>query len=120
VVLPRFILGSSLKGTNAEIMLIRAQLIATEPRWKGITIPVLIVKGDEALLVVPCNADFMERMLVNSDATCLQLEGMGHFVLSEESELIRIRLLIYSTTKNFNIGKKYFLDKQKYNHLNQE
>lgn len=93
VVLPRFILGSSLKGANAEIMPLRAQLIAMEPRWKGITIPVLIVQGDEDLLVNPRNADFMERMLVNSDVTYLQLEGMGHFVLWEESELIRDTLI---------------------------
>ena len=93
VILPAFILGDGLKGANAEIMPLRPQLEDMLPRWQDLTMPVLIVQGDEDRLVHPGNADFLERMLVNSDVTYLQREGQGHFVLWEEAELIRDTLL---------------------------
>jgi len=93
VVLPAFILGDGLKGANAEIMPLRPQLEDMLPRWQDLTMPVLIVQGDDDRLVHPRNADFLERMLVNSDVTYLQREGQGHFVLWEEAELIRDTLL---------------------------
>lgn len=93
VVLPRFILGSSLKGANAEIMPLRPQLEDMVPRWKELKLPVLIVQGDQDRLVHPGNADFIESMLVNSAVTTLQREGQGHFVLWEEAELIRDSML---------------------------
>ncbi len=55
--------------------------------------PVLIVQGDQDRLVNPGNADFMARMLVNSEVTYLQREGQGHFVLWEEADLIVKELL---------------------------
>lgn len=93
VVLPRFILGASLKGANAEIMLLRSQLEAMRPRWKDLEMPVLIVQGDQDFLVNPRNADFMNQMLVNADVTYLKREGQGHFVLWEEAALIRDTLI---------------------------
>jgi pimeloyl-ACP methyl ester carboxylesterase len=93
VVLPRFILGASLKGANAEIMPLRPQLEAMRPRWQDLQMPVLIVQGDKDFLVNPRNADFMDQMLVNADVTYLKREGQGHFVLWQEAELIRDTLI---------------------------
>ncbi len=93
VVLPRFVLGASLKGANAEIMPLRAQLEEMLPRWQDLTMPVLIVQGDRDRLVHPGNALFMERMLVNSEVRFLDRQGQGHFVLWEEAELIRDNLI---------------------------
>ena len=93
VVLPRFILGASLKGANAEIMPLRPQLEAMRPRWQDLVMPVLIVQGDRDRLVNPRNADFLNQMLVNADVTYLKREGQGHFVLWEEAELIRDTLI---------------------------
>ena len=93
VVLPRFLLGESLKGANAEIMPLRPQLEEMVPRWEGLTMPVLIVQGDRDRLVNPGNALFMQEMLVNSDVRYLHREGKGHFVLWEEAELIRENLI---------------------------
>ena len=97
VVLPRFLLGTSLKGANAEIMPLQPQLEAMLPRWQNLTMPVLIVQGDRDSLVNPGNANFMASMLVNSDVTYLHREGQGHFVLWEEADLI-----IDSLLKKFN------------------
>ena len=93
VVLPRFILGASLKGANAEIMPLRPQREAMRLRWQDLVMPVLIVQGDQDRLVNPRNADFMKKMLVNADVTYLRREGQGHFVLWEEAELIRDTLI---------------------------
>lgn len=93
VVLPRFVLGASLKGANAEIMPLRPQLEAMLPRWQDLTMPVLIVQGDKDRLVHPDNALFLQRMLINADVRYLHREGLGHFVLWEEAPLIRDNLI---------------------------
>jgi len=93
VALPRFVLGASLKGANAEIMPLRPQLEAMLPRWQDLTMPVLIVQGDKDRLVHPGNALFMQRMLINSEVRYLHREGLGHFVLWEEAPLIRDNLI---------------------------
>lgn len=93
VVLPRFLLGASLKGANAEILPLRPQLEEMLPRWQELRLPVLIVQGDRDKLVNPRNADFMEKNLINSQVTYLKREGLGHFVLWEEADLIRDTML---------------------------
>lgn len=105
VALPRFILGASLKGANAEIMPLRPQLEAMLPRWQDLTMPVLIVQGDKDRLVHPDNALFMQRMLINSDVRYLHREGLGHFVLWEEAALIRDNLIdIFAPTPAHSAG----------------
>ena len=93
VALPRFVLGASLKGANAEIMRLYPQLEAMVPRWQDLIMPVLIVQGSKDKLVHPDNALFMQRMLVNSEVRFLNREGQGHFVLWEEAALIRDNLI---------------------------
>jgi len=93
VALPRFVLGASLKGANAEIMPLRPQLEDMRSGWQDLTMPVLIVQGSQDRLVHPDNALFMQRMLVNSEVRFLNREGQGHFVLWEEAPLIRDNLI---------------------------
>jgi len=93
VALPRFVLGASLKGANAEIMPLRPQLEAMLPRWQDLTMPALIVQGSKDRLVHPDNALFLQKMLVSSDVRFLDREGLGHFVLWEEAPLIRDNLI---------------------------
>ena len=88
VAIPRFILGSGLKGANAEIMPLRPQLESILSGWEELEMPVLIVQGDRDRLVNPRNAEFMQRMLVNAEVTYMWREGQGHFVLWEEAGLI--------------------------------
>ena len=88
VVIPRFILGSGLKGANAEIMPLRPQLESILSGWEELEMPVLIVQGGRDRLDNPRNAEFMQRMLVNAEVTYMWREGQGHFVLWEEAGLI--------------------------------
>ena len=92
-VLPRFILGNSLAGANAEIMPLRPQLEAMVPRWAELRLPVLIIQGSKDWLVHPGNADFLREQLVNAEVTYLPREGRGHFILWQEQELIRDAVL---------------------------
>lgn len=93
VVLPRFVLGASLKGANAEILPLRPQLEDMLPRWDDLTMPALIVQGDKDKLVHPDNALFLQRMLRNAEVRFLDRKGLGHFVLWEEAELIRDNII---------------------------
>lgn len=92
-VLPRFLLGSSLKGANAEIMPLVPQLEAMRPGWEQLNIPVLVVQGDRDRLVHPENANFLVDSLVNAEVTYLPMPDKGHFILWEDNELIRDTLL---------------------------
>ncbi|MBT8147963.1 MAG: alpha/beta hydrolase [Gammaproteobacteria bacterium] len=92
-VLPRFLLGASLKGANAEIMPLVPQLQDMLPGWESLDIPVLVVQGDRDRLVHPLNAEFLVDSLVNADVTYLPMPGKGHFILWEDKELIRDTLL---------------------------
>lgn len=103
VILPEFILGSSLKGANAEIMPLKSQLEEMLPRWQNLTMPALIVQGDRDRLVNPANAQFLRSMLVNSDVSYLYREGQGHFVLWEEADLIRNSLVQKFQDGQYNI-----------------
>ena len=93
VALPRFLLGDSLKGANAEILPLRPQLEAMLPLWKTFEFPVLIVQGNKDRLVSPGNARFLAEVMENADVTLVERQEMGHFVLWEEQSMIRDHML---------------------------
>ncbi len=105
VVLPRFLLGASLKGANAEIMPLRGQLEEMLPLWQELSMPVLIVQGRRDRLVHPDNALFLERVLSNAEVRLLDREGLGHFVLWEEAEMIRDNLIeLFASADSGEVG----------------
>lgn len=84
---PEFILGERLMGANDEIMAVRAQLEEMLTGWENLTMPALIVQGDEDSLVYPGNADFLHEKLVNS--RLLPRPGGDHFILWGDMPVIR-------------------------------
>ena len=84
---PEFVLGEQLMGANDEIMAVRPQLEEMLPRWENLTMPALIVQGDEDSLVHPENADFLRERLVNS--RLLPRPGGDHFILWGDMPVIR-------------------------------
>ena len=84
---PEFILGERLMGANDEIMAVRSQLEEMLPGWETLTMPALIVQGDEDTLVYPENADFLHEKLVNSQL--LPRPGGDHFILWGDMPVIR-------------------------------
>lgn len=84
---PEFILGERLMGANDEIMAVRAQLEEMLTGWENLTMPALIVQGDEDTLVYPRNAEFLHEQLVNS--RMLPRPGGDHFILWGDMPVIR-------------------------------
>ncbi len=84
---PEFVLGDRLMGANDEIMAVQPQLAEMLPRWESLTMPALIVQGDEDSLVHPQNADFLRERLVNS--RWLPRPGGDHFILWGDMPVIR-------------------------------
>lgn len=84
---PEFILGDRLMGANDEIMAVQPQLEEMLPRWENLTMPALIVQGDEDTLVYPANADFLHEQLVNS--RYLPRPGGDHFILWGDMPIVR-------------------------------
>lgn len=84
---PEFVLGDRLMGANDEIMAVQSQLEEMLPRWQNLTMPALIVQGDEDTLVDPANADFLHEQLINS--RLLPRPGGDHFILWGDMPIIR-------------------------------
>ncbi|MCY3566947.1 MAG: alpha/beta fold hydrolase [Gammaproteobacteria bacterium] len=84
---PEFLLGDRLMGANDEIMAVQSQLKEMLPRWENLTMPALIVQGDEDTLVHPENADFLQERLANS--RLLPRPGGDHFILWGDMPVIR-------------------------------
>lgn len=84
---PEFVLGERLMGANDEIMAVGPQLEDMLPRWENLTMPALIVQGDDDSLVHPENADFLHERLANS--RLLPRPGGDHFILWGDMPVIR-------------------------------
>lgn len=85
----RWILPPAVKVCNQEILPLPEELEAMMPDWEKITCPVTVVQGMEDNLVHPGNAEFAERMLVNSEKVILDtLTGQNHFILWSHQNLI--------------------------------
>ena len=84
---PEFVLGDRLMGANDEIMAVQEQLREMLPEWEKLTMPALIVQGDDDSLVYPENADFLHRQL--ADSRLLPRLGGDHFILWGDMPVIR-------------------------------
>jgi pimeloyl-ACP methyl ester carboxylesterase len=85
----KWFMNDAFQASNLEIMPLVEELEAMIPMWEKITIPVTVIQGTEDNLVPAGNADFAEKMLVNSKKMDIQrIEGENHFVLWSQPEII--------------------------------
>lgn len=76
-------------ASNIEIMPLEGELREMLPLWKNIKIPVTVLQGTADRLVPVGNADFAEKMLVNSKKLDIQkIEGENHFFIWTQPELV--------------------------------
>lgn len=76
-------------ASNIEIMPLEDELTEMLPLWKNITIPVTVLQGTKDKLVPVGNADFAEKMLVNSRKVDIQkIEGENHFFIWTQPEIV--------------------------------
>lgn len=78
---------------NKEVMHLQRELQDMLPLWKSISIPVIVVQGEQDELVMPANADFAERM-VHSRLKTVRVPEAGHFILWNRPEIIKREILV--------------------------
>jgi pimeloyl-ACP methyl ester carboxylesterase len=84
----RWFMNSAFAASNVEIMPLVGELEKMMPLWEKITIPVSVIQGTKDDLVPVGNADFAEKMLINSKKVDIQrIEGENHFVLWSQPEI---------------------------------
>lgn len=78
----RWLLPDALRVCNQEILPLEGELRKMMPFWKKITAPVTVIQGEKDNLVPKGNADFAEKMLVNSKNVQIDIvEDGNHFIL---------------------------------------
>lgn len=77
----RVLIPASFRASNDEILSLKPELEKMLPLWKNIRQPVIVIQGGKDMLVSPKNADFAEKMLVNSaKVEIVRVDTMNHFV----------------------------------------
>jgi pimeloyl-ACP methyl ester carboxylesterase len=88
-----WLVPGAFRASNEEIYHLKPELEKMIPKWKDITCPVTVIQGMADSLVPNQNADFAEKMLVNSHPSVIRVAGMDHFVPWSNPELIREAIL---------------------------
>lgn len=85
----KWFLNRPFRASNIEIMPLEDELNEMLPLWKNITIPVIVLQGTKDRLVPVGNADFAQKMLVNSRKLDVQkIEGENHFFIWTQPEIV--------------------------------
>ena len=85
----RWLTPPALKVCNQEILPLYVELEKMLPLWEKITCPVTVFHGEKDNLVPKENADFAQKMLINSDSVKIEMiEGGNHFILWSLQDLI--------------------------------
>jgi pimeloyl-ACP methyl ester carboxylesterase len=90
----RVLIPASFRASNHEILYLKPELEKMLPLWKNIRQPVIVIQGGKDFLVSPKNADFAEKMLVNSKSVkIVKVDTMNHFVPWSHPQLIKKAIL---------------------------
>ncbi|MEO1517253.1 MAG: alpha/beta hydrolase [Bacteroidota bacterium] len=86
----RWMIPSSLRVCNQEILPLKGELERMMPLWAKITAPATVIQGSKDKLVPKGNADFAQRMLTNSQTVTIDIvEGGNHFILWTEMPRVK-------------------------------
>ncbi len=89
----RLLLPQALDTSNQEILPLQGELREMLPLWSRVRAPTIVIQGLKDNLVDPRNADFAEKVLVNSPVQVQRIVDAGHFVVWERPDLIKTALL---------------------------
>jgi pimeloyl-ACP methyl ester carboxylesterase len=88
------VIPASFRASNHEILYLKPELEKMLPLWKNIHQPVIVIQGGKDMLVNPKNADFAEKMLVNTKSLkVVRVDTMNHFVPWSHPQLIKKAIL---------------------------
>ena len=90
----RVLIPASFRASNHEILYLKPELEKMLPLWKNIHQPVIVIQGGKDMFVSPQNADFAEKMLVNTKSLkIVRIDTMNHFVPWSHPQLIKKAIL---------------------------
>lgn len=86
----RWMIPKAFRVSNSEILTLKSDLRNMENGWRNIRMPVTVLQGKKDRLVSPENADFVERMAVNSTSLRVyRIDKVDHFIPFMQEYLIR-------------------------------
>ena len=88
-----YLIPRSFRASNDEILPLRRELEKMIPYWKNIDQPSVVIHGEKDDLVPVGNADFIERMSINSDVEVIKLERTNHFIPWSHESLIARKII---------------------------
>jgi len=88
-----WIVPTTLRVTNREILPLKGELETMRPLWQKIKVPVTVIQGEADKLVPAGNADFAAKMLPAAQLTMVRVEGLNHFVPWNRPDLIETAIL---------------------------
>ena len=85
----KWLIPASLCTTNEEICFLKDELTDMLPYWKNITVPTIVIQGEDDKLVPKANADFAKKMLVNAPVQLQIVPDQNHFIPWNNPDLIK-------------------------------
>jgi len=85
----KWLMPASLCATNEEICFLKGELTDMLPYWKNITVPTIVIQGEDDKLVPKGNADFAKKMLVNAPVQVQIIPAQNHFIPWNNPALIK-------------------------------
>lgn len=76
----RWMLPSSVKVSNQEIIPVKPQLVEMSAHWNKLKCKVYVLQGLNDKMVPPMNADFVERKLPEHQRIVIKMKGKNHFI----------------------------------------
>lgn len=88
-----WILPRDIYATNEEILALKDELVDMSSKWDKITQPVSVIQGGKDVLVPAENANYAQKMLINTNPSMVLIPEMNHFVPWTNPELIKREIL---------------------------
>ncbi|MEM7550825.1 MAG: alpha/beta hydrolase [Bacteroidota bacterium] len=88
-----YLIPTSFRVSNDEILPLKGELEKMLPDWKTIKSPSVVIHGVKDDLVPVGNADFIAKKSVKSDVELIKLENTNHFIPWSHKELITRKIL---------------------------
>lgn len=84
----KWMIGDDLKTSNAEMMALETDLSILDQSLDQFRKPVAIIQGSEDILVDDKSADYLEKKLAQAPTKLFFREGMNHFVIWSDKDLV--------------------------------
>lgn len=84
----RWLVPRALDNCNFEVLALKKDLLAQQPRLKSLRLPIVVMQGLDDPLVPKENADYAEAQLTNAKLNVIRIPKMDHFILWRDPERV--------------------------------